>query len=74
MSVVDRFMKETHEVHSKEAKHILHCVQGTREFGIHYYASAQLDLVSFTNSDWVGDSTDIKSTSRFVFMLGSGPT
>ena len=60
-------------MHWKETKHILHYVQGTREFGIHYFASDQLDLVGFIETDWVGDNTDRKSTSCFVFMLGLGP-
>ena len=66
-------MQEPHELHWKEAKCILHYVQGTREFVIHYYVGAQLDLIGFIDSDWVGDSTDMKFTSGFVFMLGSRP-
>ena len=54
-------------------KRILHYVKGTRDFGIHYFVGANLDLISFTNSDWASDSNDRKSTSGFVFMLGSGP-
>eukprot|EP00253_Pinus_taeda_P027463 PITA_27463 len=30
-------------------------------------------LVGFTNSDWVGDPNDWKSTVGYVFTLGSGP-
>ena len=30
-------------------------------------------LVGFTNSDWVGDPDDRKSTAGYVFSLGSGP-
>ena len=41
----------------KEEKCILHYVKGTREFGIHYFASAQLDLVGFTDLYWDGDNT-----------------
>ena len=51
----------------------MHYAQGTRDYGIHYGAGAQLDLIGFTDSDWDGDGNDRKSTSRFVFMLGSGP-
>ena len=60
-------------MHWKQAKHILHYVQGTREFGIHYLVDAQLYLIGYNDSYWVGDSIDNKSTSGFVFMLGSGP-
>ena len=28
-----------------------------------------LELVGFINSDWVGDKSDGKSTSRYLFML-----
>ena len=48
-------------------------MQGTREFWIHYFVGAQLDLVGFTDSNWIGDSTNKKSTLGFVFMLGYGP-
>ena len=41
---------------------ILHYVQGTKTHGIHYVAKSALDLVSFTNYDWVRDRTDRKST------------
>jgi hypothetical protein len=30
-------------------------------------------LVGFTDSDWVGDPDDRKSTAGYVFSLGSGP-
>jgi hypothetical protein len=30
-------------------------------------------LVGFTNSDWVSDPDDQKSTTGYVFSLGSGP-
>ena len=52
---------------------ILNFVQGTRTHGIFYKAKYDLDLIGFTDSDWVGDSTDQKSTSGYVFMLVEGP-
>eukprot|EP00253_Pinus_taeda_P031542 PITA_31542 len=36
-----------------------------------YQASPQ--LVGFTDSDWVGDPDDRKSTAGYVYTLGSGP-
>ena len=73
MSVISRYMQEPHELNWKETKHIFHYVQVTREFWINYYVCAHLDLISFTYSNWDSDPTDRKSTSGFVFMLGSGP-
>ena len=68
VSVVSKYMQDLHELHWKETNHILHYVQGTREFGIHYSMSAKIDLIDFTNSNQAGDSTDRKYTSGFVYM------
>ena len=43
-------MQEPHELHLKAAKRILHYVQGTRDYGIHYTVDAQLDLIGFIDS------------------------
>jgi hypothetical protein len=42
-------------------------------YGIHYALGCALDLIGFTYSDWVGDGTDRKSTSKYTLSLGSGP-
>ena len=66
-------MDQPHEIHWSAAKRILNFVQGTRTHGIFYKAKFDLDLIGFTNSDWVGDNTDQNSTSGYVFMLAEGP-
>ena len=48
-------------------------IQGTRTYDIHYAADSELKLVGYTDSDWVGDSIDQKSTSGYVFMFDGGP-
>ena len=48
-------------------------MHNTIDYGIHYATGAQLDLIGFTDLDWEGDGNDRKSTSGFVFMIGSGP-
>jgi hypothetical protein len=73
VGAVSRFMQESHELHWKVAKLILRYVWGTITFGIHYVADSTLDLIGFTDSDWVGDSTDRKSTSGYSLNLGFGP-
>ena len=73
MSVTSRYMQEPHELHWKETKRILHYVQGTIDYGIHYAARAQLDLIGITDLDWAGYGNYMESTSGFVFMIGYGP-
>ena len=73
VGVVSIYMHQSHEICCKESKSILQYVQGTRNFGVHYGASSQLELVGFTDSDWVGDPIDKNSTLDCVFMLAHGP-
>ena len=73
VSAAAMYMQEPHELHWKETKRILNYVQGTRDYMIHYATDAHLDLIGFTDSDWARYGNDRKSTSRFVFMIGSGP-
>ena len=73
LNFVSRYMQQPHELHLKESKRILQYIQGTRSYDIHYAANSELELVSFTDSDWVGDSIDKMYTSRYVFMFVGGP-
>ena len=73
MNFVSRYMHQPHDIYWKVAKRILQYIQGTRTYGIHYATDSELELVGYTDSDWVGDSIDQKSTSRYVFMFGGGP-
>ena len=73
VSVVARHMHQPHELHWKDAKIILQYVQGTKKFRVHYTASSSLQLAGFSDSDWVGDPIDRKSTSVFFFMFFEGP-
>jgi hypothetical protein len=66
-------MQKPHELHWKDAKHILRYVQGTITFGIHYATDSTLDLIGFIDSDWDGNSIDHKPPSSYSLSLGSGP-
>ena len=72
VNFVSRYMQQPHEIHWRVGKRILQYVQSTRNYGIHYAADSDLDLVGFTDSNWAGDRLDRKSTSRYVFMFGGG--
>ncbi|XP_059070501.1 secreted RxLR effector protein 161-like [Cryptomeria japonica] len=73
MGLVSRFIQEPHEMHWKEAKQILHYVQGTHSYGIYYTACVCIGLVGYIDLDWAGDSKDCKSTLGYYFSLGFGP-
>lgn len=66
-------MQEPHELHWKAAKHILHYIKGTHTHGIHYAVGIGLQLIGYTDLDYVGDLDYRKSTSGYIFHLGSDP-
>jgi hypothetical protein len=66
-------MQELHELHWKATNLILRYVHGTIIFGIHYETYSTLDLIRFTDFDWVSDSTDHRSTYIYSPSLGSRP-
>jgi hypothetical protein len=73
VGVVSCFMQEPHELHWKVAKCIIRYVQGTITFEIHYATDSTLDLIEFTDSNWVGDIIERKSTFGYSLSLGSRP-
>eukprot|EP00253_Pinus_taeda_P007023 PITA_07023 len=71
VSLISRFMERPKEAHWQAAKRILRYVKGTKSFGILYNVSEHSDLVGYTDSDWAGSVDDRKSTSGYVFHMGS---
>ena len=65
-------MENPTEIHLLAAKRILRYLQGTRDFGLFYKKGEKSDLFGFTDSDYAGDQDDRRSTSGYVFMLGTG--
>ncbi|GKU89317.1 hypothetical protein SLEP1_g3470 [Rubroshorea leprosula] len=72
VSLISRYMEHLKELHLQTAKRILKYLCETVDFGLFYKKGDQTNLAGFTDSDYAGDLDDRKSTSRFVFMLGSG--
>ncbi|XP_047267681.1 uncharacterized mitochondrial protein AtMg00810-like [Capsicum annuum] len=71
VSLVSRYMECPTEIHLLAAKRILRYLQGTKDFGIFYRKGEKVDLIGFTDSDYAGDQDGRKSTSGYVFMLGT---
>ena len=72
VSLISRFMERPKEAHWQAAKRILRYVKCTKRFGILYTTSECSDLIGYTDSDWAGSVDDRKSTSGYVFHMGSG--
>ncbi|KAL5828134.1 hypothetical protein ACOSQ4_019931 [Xanthoceras sorbifolium] len=64
-------MEQPKEIHLLAAKRILRYLQGTVDFGLFYRKGEKSELFRFTDSDYAGDLNDRRSTSGYVFMIGS---
>ncbi|KAL0360219.1 UNVERIFIED_CONTAM: Retrovirus-related Pol polyprotein from transposon TNT 1-94 [Sesamum radiatum] len=72
VSLISRYMENPTEMHLLGAKRILRYLQGTRDYGLFYRKGEKPTLLGFTDSDYAGDQDDRRSTSGYVFMLGTG--
>eukprot|EP00253_Pinus_taeda_P031760 PITA_31760 len=71
VNTLSKFMVEPRKVHYVAAKHILRYVLGTVDYGMDYRQGYGVRLASYTNSDWAGYASDMKSTLGCCFRLGS---
>ncbi|KAM1072945.1 hypothetical protein ACFX2B_017883 [Malus domestica] len=72
VSLISRFMEGPTEMHLAAAKRVLRYVKGTIGLGVLYRKGEHAELRGYTDSDYAGDLDDRKSTSGYLFMLGSG--
>eukprot|EP00253_Pinus_taeda_P019270 PITA_19270 len=72
VSLISRFMERPKDTHWQAAKRILRYVNGMKGFGILYSSSESFMLTGYTDRDWAGSVDDRKSTSGYVFHMGSG--
>ncbi|GMI76894.1 hypothetical protein HRI_001358700 [Hibiscus trionum] len=64
-------MENPKQYHWIAAKRILRYVKGTLDHGLFYKHSQNSNLVGYSDSDYGGDIDDRKSTSRYLFHIGS---
>ena len=70
------FMQETSQVHYRATKRVLRYLQGTMDYEIIFYFGGDLNLIGYTDSDWIGSIDEMKSNLAMlsyldqVFVLG----
>jgi len=72
VGVVSQFMQTPQKPHLDAVRHILRYIKHTLQCGIFYEAKNQLQVHGYTNANWVGNVSDRRSTSGFMFSFGSG--
>ncbi|GKC64051.1 retrovirus-related pol polyprotein from transposon TNT 1-94 [Tanacetum coccineum] len=71
IGVLSRFMHKPSKHHFGAAKRVLRYLAGTKEFGILFRGTKDMNLKGFTDSDWAGSVEDRRSTSGNCFLIGS---
>jgi hypothetical protein len=71
VSLISRSMDRPKNSHWQVGKRLLRYIAGTMNHGILYSTSNNLQLVGYTDSDFVGSIDDRKRTSRYEFHLGT---
>jgi hypothetical protein len=71
VSVVSRFSANPDNTHWTAVKRIMRYLRGTVDYQLFYTASLT-ELKGYTDSDWAGDCDTRRSTSGYVFDIGSG--
>ena len=73
VSLLSRFMHSPRDKHLTTAKRVLRYIKGTSKFGIFFSTSAEvtMNLIGYSDSDWGGGVDDSRSTSGYLFCLGT---
>ncbi|XP_047328669.1 uncharacterized mitochondrial protein AtMg00810-like [Impatiens glandulifera] len=64
-------LNEPSQIHFAAAKRILRYFKGTKTQGIEFKRESECKLVGYTDSDWAGSINNRKSTSGYIFCLGT---
>ncbi|XP_015163302.1 uncharacterized mitochondrial protein AtMg00810-like [Solanum tuberosum] len=73
VSLLSRLMHSPRDTHFTSAKRVLRYIKGTIKFGTFFPTSAKvtMNLIGYSNSDWGGGVDDSRSTSGYLFCLGT---
>uniref|UniRef100_A0A251S554 Putative reverse transcriptase, RNA-dependent DNA polymerase n=1 Tax=Helianthus annuus TaxID=4232 RepID=A0A251S554_HELAN len=69
---ISQFMEQPKRSHWEAGKRILRYIKGTLNQGLVYSKGGKGTLTGFSDSDYAGNIDDSKSTSGYVFQLGTG--
>ncbi|KAJ8764618.1 hypothetical protein K2173_006700 [Erythroxylum novogranatense] len=72
VSVFSRFLNCASELHMMAAKRVVRYLKGTLTYGVKFSKIQNFKLYGYSDSDWAGSIDDMKSTSGYCFIFGSG--
>ncbi|XP_042448038.1 secreted RxLR effector protein 161-like [Zingiber officinale] len=72
VSVISQYMQNPKKSHLKAARRILRYAKSTIDYGLLYKRNEGCKLVGYCDADYAGDCDTRRSTTGYVFKLGSG--
>lgn len=73
VSMLSRFMSNPTKTHFAAAKRVLRYLKGMKNVGLKYTKEENNNLVGYVDSDWAGSLDDRRSTTGYLFCLGTKP-
>ena len=71
VGVMSQFMSNPNQSHWVGVKRILRYLRGTSGYGLIYRGNDGYKVCGYSDADWAGDVNTRRSTSGFVFQLGT---
>ena len=72
VSKLSQFLDQPTTLHVTAVKRVLRYIKGTLSYSLTFTPTAST-LYGYTDSDWGGDTDDRRSTTGYLFTLGSTP-
>ena len=72
VGVLNRYLSDPIQSQWIVAKKVLRYLQGTKDLMLTYWRTDTLELVGFSDFDYVCSVDDKKSTSGYIFMVTEG--
>ncbi|XP_042423573.1 uncharacterized mitochondrial protein AtMg00810-like [Zingiber officinale] len=72
VSVISRYMQNLMKLHLEAVRRILRYVKSTIDYGLVYKRIGDCKLVGYCDADYAGDHDTRRSTTGYLFKLGSG--
>jgi hypothetical protein len=71
VSVLSQFMVKPQEIDWNATKVVLRYLKGTLDYGIKYTDASNVELIGYSYFDWACNPDDRRSTTGYVFGIGS---
>jgi hypothetical protein len=68
---LSRFVSNPGDDHWQALERVMHYLKGTMSYGIHYTGNPNV-LEGYSDANWISDTDELYTTSRYVFLLGGG--